>query len=81
MPLRFTLVYFHSEAQLDTDNIIKPVQDALKGITYSDDRQVTDVFAARRELTGRFGIATMTPRLAGAITMGQTFLYVRLLPV
>jgi crossover junction endodeoxyribonuclease RusA len=32
----------------DLDNIVKPVQDALKGIAYADDNQVIDLVASMR---------------------------------
>jgi crossover junction endodeoxyribonuclease RusA len=37
-------VYFFgaSPALLDNDNFIKPIQDALIGLVYQDDQQVTD---------------------------------------
>ena len=36
--------------QPDTDNIAKPILDALKGLVYDDDSIVTDVLCRRRTL-------------------------------
>jgi Holliday junction resolvase RusA-like endonuclease len=34
-------VYIYEGTAADVDNIIKPIQDALKGLAYEDDEQVT----------------------------------------
>ena len=36
----------------DVDNIIKPIQDALKGIVFLDDNQVESVIARRHDTSG-----------------------------
>jgi hypothetical protein len=38
------------ESKPDVDNIIKPIQDALKGIVFVDDSQVEDVTARKHDL-------------------------------
>ncbi len=47
---------------LDTDNIVKPIQDALVGFVFSDDELVTDLDCHRRSLHGTFDL-TRLPRL------------------
>lgn len=44
-PLRIAVTYFHEEPRirLDLDNMLKPIQDALNGLVYRDDRQIVDV--------------------------------------
>ena len=42
--------YYHRETDLDTDNIIKPIQDALNGAVYLDDKQVKKVSAHGRNI-------------------------------
>lgn len=42
--------FFNGSTQLDTDNIIKPIQDALKNIVYDDDESVIDVCARKIDL-------------------------------
>ncbi len=41
---------FHNKP--DVDNIIKPIQDALKGIAFVDDNQVESVEARKHDTTG-----------------------------
>jgi hypothetical protein len=36
----------------DVDNIIKPIQDALKGILFVDDKQVESITARRHDILG-----------------------------
>ena len=36
----------------DVDNLLKPIQDALQGVAYVNDKQVTDVIANRRNIKG-----------------------------
>jgi crossover junction endodeoxyribonuclease RusA len=42
-PLKLTLVYYHEKevVLIDHDNMIKPIQDALSGLVYLNDRQIT----------------------------------------
>ena len=45
-PLRVRIDFFFAAApDADTDNIIKPIQDALKKVVYEDDKIVVDVCA------------------------------------
>src|SRR5438045_4147358 len=46
------LVYMFDLAPPDTDNIVKPIQDALVGLVFSDDSLVSDVQSHRRSLFG-----------------------------
>jgi crossover junction endodeoxyribonuclease RusA len=75
-PVRLQVVYYHLNAPLDVDNMIKPIQDAMIGIIYDDDRQVTDVQAARRDLNGPFRVRGMSPRLAQGFVNGGTFVHI-----
>ena len=46
------ITYFYEEASLDVDNIPKPILDALKGLVYSDDTEVSDLLCRKRDLNG-----------------------------
>ena len=35
---------------MDIDNLPKPISDALKGLVYLDDEQVTDIVCRKRNL-------------------------------
>lgn len=46
-PLRVVLVVYRPRRIGDLDNVLKPVLDALKGIAFEDDSQVTQLLATR----------------------------------
>ena len=61
----------------DLDNIIKPIQDALNGIAYADDRQVVDLVASmRRKGSMDLRLLTLTPILASGFSGGSDFVHV-----
>ena len=64
--VRLTIVFLCQERwQLDVDNVIKPIQDALALVFYADDAVVSDVDAHRRTWTDP-GDAALLPRLLQA---------------
>ena len=53
-PLRLRIDYFfRAVTDLDTDNMIKPIQDALEGRLYDNDRTIEDVCARKINLDER----------------------------
>ncbi|NJO80641.1 MAG: RusA family crossover junction endodeoxyribonuclease [Cyanobacteria bacterium RM1_2_2] len=62
----------------DSDNIVKPVRDALNGLIYVDDYQVTDFVSRRRNLNGSFRVKGMSPVLAEGFCQGEEFLHVKI---
>ena len=42
-PVMFTIIHFYDNRMLDVDNLPKPILDALKGLVFQDDAQVTDL--------------------------------------
>ena len=75
-PLCITLVYLYSEVALDVDNSIKPIQDALVGLVFSDDSMVTDVIGRKRQLGGVFDLSGVSPVLIEGFESGGEFVYV-----
>ena len=71
------MVYLYDRDPVDTDNIIKPIQDALIGLVYSDDLLVTDVDSHRRPLTGTFDLTQCPNALIAGIVSGKECVYVR----
>jgi len=59
--------------------MIKPIQDALKGLVYSDDCLVTDSRAAKRNLAGSFRVKGMSSILAQGFCSGHEFIHVKIL--
>jgi Holliday junction resolvase RusA-like endonuclease len=70
--------YHDSAPPLDVDNMIKPIQDALKGIVYVDDRQLTDTAGHLRDVNERFEVRGMTPEQARGFVSGQPFVHIRI---
>ncbi|MHA1226580.1 MAG: RusA family crossover junction endodeoxyribonuclease [Candidatus Hodarchaeales archaeon] len=75
--VHLTLIYLYDEDPVDVDNIIKPIQDALQGIFYDDDRFVSDVESHRRILTGSFDITKYPKELIRGVYSGNECVYVR----
>ena len=78
--LRFTLVHLSEEDPPDINNIIKPVQDALIGLAYSDDSLVTDVQGHRRMTSDLIDVAGLPDLLKEAVFHGVECVYVRIEP-
>jgi len=73
--LRITY-YYDSVAPIDVDNMIKPIQDALIGLVYIDDCQVTDVLCRKREVPSAFVFHRISDTLYNALTLYDDFVYV-----
>lgn len=44
-----TITYLHDGAPVDVDNVAKPILDALSGLIYEDDAQVSDLLCRKRD--------------------------------
>ena len=75
-PAKVTLTYFYDERPMDVDNIPKPVLDALIGLVYHDDSQVTDILCRRRKLDPALDMPKRSPILELALDHGSEFLHV-----
>ena len=78
-PLRLRIdFFFNGSTQLDTDNIIKPIQDALKAVVYEDDEAVIDVCARKIDLQQLPTLVAPPPTLSSALTEPLSdFVFVR----
>jgi hypothetical protein len=72
--LRVAYFYVYAPAA-DLDNIVKPLQDALKGVAFEDDIQVVDLIASMRR-KGVSDRVPMTAVLATAFGGASDFVYV-----
>ncbi|MEH2388503.1 MAG: RusA family crossover junction endodeoxyribonuclease [Nostoc sp.] len=70
------ITYFYDSDKMDVDNIVKPIQDAIKGLAYVDDNQVSDLLVRKRNLSSNFRIENMTSTLAEGFARGNEFLYI-----
>ena len=76
--LDLTLVFLYKEDELDLDNIIKPIQDALIGLIYDDDSIICDIESHKRSLTEVSEDANYPKLLIAGINSGEECVYVRI---
>jgi crossover junction endodeoxyribonuclease RusA len=76
--IELRITHFGEKQFMDMDNLIKPIQDALQGIAYLDDRQVRDVTGRWRDIEGRYSLRYIAPCLVDAFSAGGEFVYIRL---
>ena len=74
--LTVTLTYFYDKMPMDVDNIPKPVLDALIGLVYDDDSQVTDILCRKRQLRPDLSIPKRSPILRLALDHRSEFLHI-----
>jgi crossover junction endodeoxyribonuclease RusA len=74
--VKVTVVCYYESRFPDVDNFHKPIQDALQGLVYKDDKQVTDGAPSRREINSPFVVRYMSPVLASAFVAGDEFVHV-----
>lgn len=58
--------------------MIKPIQDALNGIVYVDDSQITDPHGHLRDLNEHYKVAGMTPEQAKGFVANEPFVHIRI---
>jgi crossover junction endodeoxyribonuclease RusA len=58
--------------------MLKPIQDALIGLVYEDDRQLTDASVRKTNIDGLFYIRGASIVLLEAFSRGNEFLHVRI---
>ncbi|MBF0564182.1 MAG: RusA family crossover junction endodeoxyribonuclease [Nitrospirae bacterium] len=75
--VHLTLVHICDDIFIDTDNIIKPIQDALVGHVYSDDNVVKDVECHQRSVDTTFDIVKLPRLLRDEIISNRECVYVR----
>jgi crossover junction endodeoxyribonuclease RusA len=76
-PIRVTMTHVYAVVAVDLDNLAKPVLDALKGLVYHDDGQVTDILMSKRGMARDLRIRAPSPVLLDAFRQGGEFLYIR----
>lgn len=77
--LRIIITFFYEGLpDFDTDNISKPICDALKGVAFRDDRQLMERYARRRHIGGSFRIKGVDPGVAVALAGGQEFVAIKI---
>lgn len=76
--LRIVVTYYHEgpAVRIDGDNLLKPIQDALTGLIYEDDRQITDASVRKTDIDGEFRIRGKSMLLLEAFSHGDEFLHI-----
>ena len=77
--VRVEITHFYDEVELDVDNLAKPIIDALKGLIFLDDGQVTDLLCRKRDVGAGFRVMDPSGVLAEGLSRGSDFLYVTVL--
>ncbi len=76
--LSLTVVYYYERVTvIDNDNLVKPIQDALEGLIYTDDVLITDLVVRKTKLQGSFRVEEMSRVLAEGFLSGREFLYIK----
>jgi|SRR5581483_267965 len=69
------ITYFYETTSIDVDNIPKPIIDALKGLVFMDDNQVTDMVCRKRNLK-EVVVENPSAVLAEGLSREKDFLYI-----
>jgi Holliday junction resolvase RusA-like endonuclease len=76
--LKVTVTFYHEgpAVRIDNDNMLKPIQDALIGLVYDDDRLVTDTVVRKTSIDGSFRVRGCSMLLLRALAQGDQFIHV-----
>ena len=72
----FIIYFYEGDTDIDVDNVPKLILDALSGVVYLDDMQVSQVITRKTPLAGGLVIDGPSPSLAAALDVGGDFVYV-----
>jgi crossover junction endodeoxyribonuclease RusA len=72
--------FFDGKTDLDVDNIVKPISDALNTVVYPDDGDVVDVHAAKRDLNNPGHLISPPASVLAAIAQKQDFVFIMVGP-
>jgi crossover junction endodeoxyribonuclease RusA len=75
--LLIVVYYGEHPVLLDNDNLVKPIQDALNGLVYRDDSQVTDTMIRKTSLYQNFFIEDQSEVLLSALRHRVSFVHVQ----
>lgn len=77
--LQIRITCYHDSAPpLDADNMLKPIQDALIGIVYEDDRQLLDTHGALRDVNDPYWVRGISPALGEGFHSDGPFVHIRI---
>jgi crossover junction endodeoxyribonuclease RusA len=75
-------VYYYQDGPTvpDEDNLLKPIQDALRQVVYVDDHLVTDATCCKRNIDGSFRVRHWSRVLAEGFVQGDEFVHIVVSP-
>ena len=78
--LRIVVTYYHEglSARIDGDNMLKPIQDALEGLVYNNDRQITETTCRKTPISQPVEARGAPMVLLEAFSRGEPFLYIKI---
>jgi crossover junction endodeoxyribonuclease RusA len=78
--LKCTIINFHegADAPLDDDNMVKPIRDAMNGLIYVDDSQISYSETIHISIDAPIKLRRASAVLLAAYSRGDEFLYVRI---
>lgn len=76
-PVQIKITYYYEGDTPDVDNIIKPIQDALNGVVFDDDKRVENARCWKRALDGSYQIKGASKILLTAFGDGVQFVHIR----
>jgi crossover junction endodeoxyribonuclease RusA len=76
--LKISVCYYHEgrAVRIDNDNMVKPIQDALNGLVYQDDRLITDTVVRKTNIDGLFCVRGYSLVLLAALAKGDEFVHI-----
>ena len=77
---RVIVGFFYVTTDLDLNNILKPILDAMNTVVFLDDDQVIDIIAFKRDLSTPYVVTGLSPVLATQLTSpsgASDFVFVR----
>ena len=70
------IIYFFKGEALDVDNMPKPILDALNGLVYADDSQITDLVCRKRDRNRDLQFENPSSVLVETLGRSEQFLYI-----
>ena len=71
-----TITYYFIDESLDVDNMPKPILDALNGLVYADDRQITDLVCRKRDRNRDLRFDNPSTLLVDTLARSRQFLHI-----
>ena len=74
--VRVAITYYFKGESLDIDNMPKPILDALNGLVYADDRQITDLVCRKRDRNRDLEFENPSSILVETLGRSEQFLHI-----